>query len=245
MKNTEYRIFFKINEQILYGGSIRASHEKTELFYHYPYGSNIESEVENLETGIIDSGYLPDHISFHTDGNIHSKARDGKKKKIYFNTLNPGLNVFNLERANYLPFFIESINISEPRFVKKRFKENVTFDPIHDILYDVTALNSFSILLVSKCERSNPNFITENEHLKKLKYVAADVISGVFTKADKDLIFETNSTFNTDLVILLIENVWEGFPKIIHHKNNDEGIRFTTTVCMPPVKLLGKMINLN
>lgn len=245
MKNTEYRLFFKIKEQVLYGGSIRAIHEKAELFYHYPYGSNVETEVEVLGTGIIDSGYLPDHISFHIDGNIHSKARDGKKKKIYFNTLNPGLNIFNLERANYLPFFVESINVSEPRFVEKRFKKNITFNPNRDILYDVTTLNSFSILLVSKCERVNPTSIVENEHLKKLKYIGADVISGVFTKEDKEQNLETNSNFSTDLVILLVENIWEGFPTIIHHNNKDEGIRFTTTVCMPPVDLLGKMINLN
>jgi len=109
----------------------------------------------------------------------------------------------------------------------------------------LTALNSFSILLVSKCERVNPTSIVENEHLKKLKYIGADVISGVFTKEDKEQNLETNSTFNTDLVILLVENIWEEFPTIIHHKNNDEGIRFTTTICMPPVDLLGKMINPN
>jgi hypothetical protein len=245
MKSTEYRFFFKIKEQVLYGGSIRASHKKVELFFHYPYGSNVQSEVEIIDTGIIEDGYLPDHISFHTDGNIHSKARDGKKKKIYFNTLNPGLNVFNLDRANYLPFFVESINVSEARFLKKRFKENVTFDPKQDILYDVTSLNSFSIIFVSKCERLNPKFILENEHLKQLKYIGADVILGVFTKEDKEQVFEINSSFSTDLVILLVENIWEKFPTILHHKNNEEGIRFTTTICMPPVELLGKMINLN
>jgi hypothetical protein len=245
MKNTEYRFFFKIKTQVLYGGSIRACHEKAELFFHYPYGSNVKCEVEAVGTGIIDDGYLPDHISFHTDGNIHSKGRDGKKKKIYFNKSNPGLNIFNLERANYLPFFVESINVSATRFLEKRFKETVIFNPEQDILYDVTSLNSFSIILVSKCERLNPKFIVENEHFKQLTYIGADVILGVFTKEDKEQIFETNSSFNTDLVILLVENILEKFPTIIHDKNNDEGIGFTNTVCMPPAELLGKMINLN
>jgi hypothetical protein len=44
---------------------------------------------------------------------------------------------------------------------------------------------------------------------------------------------------------LLVENILEKFPTIIHDKNNDEGIGFTNTVCMPPAELLGKMINLN
>jgi len=245
MKNTEYRLFFKIKEQILYGGSIRASHQKGELFFHYPHGSNSKTEVETPGSDTIENGYLPDHISFHTDGNIHSKARNGKKKKIYFNTLNPGLNVFNLKRTNYLPFFVESINISEPQFIKKRFKENVLFNPNKDILYDVTKLNSFSILLVSKCERLNPKFIVENEHLKQLKYIGADVILGVFTKENKSQAFEINSGFNTDLVILITENIWDKFPTTIHHINKDKGVTFSTTVCMPPVDLLGKMINLN
>lgn len=243
--NTEYKVFFKIKNEILFGASIRATHNKIELFYHYPFGSKSESEMENLETGEIDNGYLPDHISFHKDGNIHSKARNGKKKKIYFNDLNPGLNVFNLERAHYLPFFIESINISESRFIKKRFKENVFFDSKQDILFDVSEYNSFSILLISKCEKVNPENIIKNEHLKHLKIIYGDIILGVFTKEDKNDNFEIHSSQNTDLMILLVENVWEKFPTIIHHINNDEGIRFTTTVCMPPTELLGKMINLN
>ncbi|MFV8335610.1 hypothetical protein ACNQF7_05920 [Flavobacterium sp. RSP29] len=82
--------------------------------------------------------------------------------------------------------------------------------------------------------------------MKQLKYIGDDVILGVFTKVDKKQNFESNSTFNTDLVILLVENIWEEFPKIIYHKNIDcEGIIFTTTVCKPPIELLVKMINLN
>jgi hypothetical protein len=58
MKNTEYRFFFKIKTQVLYGGSIRACHEKAELFFHYPYGSIVKCEVEAVGTGIIDDGYI-------------------------------------------------------------------------------------------------------------------------------------------------------------------------------------------
>lgn len=245
MKNTEYRYFFKIEEEIFYGGSIRALHEKGELYFHYPHGSNSISEVENIELKTIEDGYLPDHISFHADGNIHSKARTGNKKKVYHNKLNPGLNVFNLNRANYLPFFLESINISEPRFIDKRFKKDVKFDPYKDFLYDVSGLNSFSILLISKCQRLNPKFIVENEYLKKLKFFYADIISGIFSTEDKEKIFKDNSGFNTDLVIMLVENVWDKFPSIIHHKNNDEGKSYSTTICIPPVEKLGKMTNLN
>lgn len=239
------KIFFKIRTDILLGARIRTITDKVELFYHFPHGSNVEAELENIENGEVNDGYLSDHISFHTDGNIHSKAKNGEKKKIYLDEINIGLNVFNLERGHYLPFFIESIDISDIRFIKRRFKENVFYDPNKDILWDVSKLNSFSILLISKCEKFNPHHIIQNEHLKNLKIISADIILSAFTKVDKQKNFKVHSNLNSDLMIILIENVWDKFTTVVHHVNKDLGENFSTIVCVPPIERIGKMINLN
>lgn len=104
MSYSQYKLFFKIKGEIYYAGSIRTNHNKMELFYQYPFGSRTKSKVINADM-TLSEGYLPDHISFHNDGNIHSKAKDGSKKVIYHNQTSAGKNIFNLDRANYLPFF--------------------------------------------------------------------------------------------------------------------------------------------
>ena len=243
--NTEYKVYFKIEDTTYLGARIRATHDKVELFYHYPWGSNEQTEIENLEDSCIENGYLPDHISFHTNGIIHSKARNGKKKKIYINKLDPEMNVFNLKKNTYLPFFIESINISNQQYINKRFKEEEINDPQKNILFDITGLNSFSLILVSKCERTNPKSVIENESFQKLNIRYGDIIMGAFSLTDKQKVFDNHTNFNTDLMILICENIFQPFNELEHHESGEIGMEFSTTICMPPIELIGKMVNLN
>lgn len=204
------------------------------------------TEVKDIQNKEITNGYLPDHISFHKDGNVHSKARDGKKKKIYFNKTNPGFNVFNLKPRNYFPFFINSINISEKKFIHKRFEKNIFFEPQGPNCFDVSNYNSFSIVLISYCEKVTIENIFKDEMLKSLNIISSCNINGVFTKQDKENNFNTNSGFDTNLLIVIVEKVWGKFEEITHPINKEKGILFSNTVCLPSENdTLENMINLN
>jgi hypothetical protein len=246
MEITEYELFFKIKKEMFYGGSIRISPNVMELYYHFPWGSNSKTEMEDIQTKEINNGYLPDHISFHKDGKVHSKARDGKKKKIYFNKTNSDFNVFDLKLGNYLPFFIDSINIEERRFIERRFEKNLYFEPKGSNCFDVTNFKSFSIVLISYCEKVKIENIFKNEMIKSLKIISSCNINSIFTKKNKDKNLKTHSGLDTGLLILIVEKVWGKFEKITHHINKDEGTEFSRTVCLASEsEILKNMINNN
>lgn len=185
MNLKEYEFFFKIEKEIFYGGSIRVNPNNLELYYHYPWGSNSKTEVRGTQNKEVVNGYLPDHISFHKDGNIHSKARDGRKKKIYYNKTNPGFNIFNLKMKHYLPFFIDSFNISKNEYIHKRFEKNIYFEPLGPNGFDVSKYNSFSIVLISYCEKVSIEYIFKDEALKNLNIISSCNINGIFTIDEK------------------------------------------------------------
>lgn len=242
----EYEIFFKIKKEMFYGGSIRINQNKFELYFHYPWGSNSETEMRNIQHNEITNGYLPDHISFHIDGNIHSRARNGKKKKLYLDKTNAGFNVFNLATKHYLPFLIESINISDIKLIDRRFEKNEFFEPQGPNCFDVSNYNSFSIVFISYCEKVTIENIFKDEMLKSLKIISSCNINGIFTKQNKERNFKTHSGFDTCLLVLVVEKVWGEFTEMIHHKNKDKGILFSKTICIPPKEeILKNMINFN
>ncbi|MES2240560.1 MAG: hypothetical protein V4497_09925 [Bacteroidota bacterium] len=249
MDINEYEFFFKIKKEMFYGGSIRVNPNNLELYYHYPWGSNSKTEmteVKDIQNIEITNGYLPDHISFHKDGNVHSKARDGKKKNIYLNKTNPGFNVFNLKMKHYFPFFIESINISEIEFIHKRFEKNIYFEPLGPNGFDVSKYNSFSIVLISYCEKVSIEYIFKDEVLKNLNIISSCNINGIFTKDDKRRNFKIHSGFHTNLLILIVEKVWGKFEEITHPITKEKGLLFSNCVCLPSENdMIKNMINLN
>ncbi len=247
MLNSKFDIFFKIGNDNFLGASIRATHQKVELFYHYPWGSKSKATYSYIGDRESYEGYLPDHISFPKDGNIHSKARNGTKKKIYHNTLNPGINVFNLERGHFLPIFIESINLKDDNIIEKRFKKAESIDKTKSALLDITGLAYFSIILISKCERVNPQNLIKDHGFENLTIVGSPIIlTDIFKDEDKKGTLSMSSGYATQLVIMVVQEVWNDVGKTMGVKKNGEnGIKFSTTICMPPMDLIGRMINMN
>jgi hypothetical protein len=243
--NTPYNIYFKIDNDIYHGAQIRASHQKIELFYHYGNTRNKKVEFENLATGDISSGYLPEHISFHFDGKIHTKAKDSKKKKLYFNKLKCDLNPFNLERSHWAPLFLESINISKQDLVNQRFKKVIKSEAINQPLWDLSGLTSFSILLISKCSRVDPKGILSNEHISRLTLIGGLRIEDVFTAKEKEKNFEKTSGFSSEIMVLIVQNVSEEFSEIKHHSTGEIGEKVGISLMTPSIDLIGKMKNLN
>jgi hypothetical protein len=243
--NTPYNIYFKIDNDIYHGAQIRASHQKIELFYHYGNTRNKKVEFENLATGDISSGYLPDHISFHFDGQIHTKAKDSRKKKLYFNELKCDLNPFNLERNNWAPLFLESINISKQELVHSRFKRVTKNEAVNQSILDISELTSFSILLISKCSRVNPKGILSNEHISRLTLIGVLIIADVFTAKEKAENFENSSGFSTEIMVLIVQNVFEEFSEIKSHSTGEIGEQVGISLMTPLIDSIGKMKNLN
>jgi len=243
--NTPYNIYFQIDSNYYLGSQIRASNKKIELFYHYVTARNKKVDFEHLDTGQISSGYLPDHVSFHFDGQIHTKAKDSRKRKQYLSELKCEINPFNLERNNFTPIFLESINISDSQLIQNRFKLVERSETVNKPLIDLTGLNSFSLILFSKCERTNPNAILENEHIRKLNSIVGVQIKDVFSVDDKAQKFKNTSGFSTEIIVLAVQNIWEEFSKIEHHITGEIGKQGGNSVITPPIELLGRMVNLN
>lgn len=245
MLNSKIDIFFRLNEELYNGLTIRATYRKAELFYHYPWGSKTHGKYGAIGEEDLLDGFLPDHISFHTDGNIHSKARDGKKKKIYNNTLNPGLNVFDLKRGHFLPILIESFNIAKDFPIEKRFKKVESIDRNKSGLFDINGLNSFSILLISKCARVNPEKLLKDHGFENLTIIGSPLImADIFKSEDKIVSLSKSSGFSTQLLIVVVKEIWEEFSNL-SHKKLGLGKQISVTVCMPPMPLIGKMKNYN
>ncbi|WP_340074562.1 hypothetical protein [Leptobacterium sp. I13] len=248
MLNSKFDIFFKINKEVYHGVTIRAIHSKAELFYHYPWGSRTKSKYGHIGKKELLDGYLNDHISFHNNGNIHSKSRDGNKKKIYINKINPGLNVFNLNRGGFLPILVESFNLTDILSIEKRFKK-VDFDEEAKSgigFIDVKNLKYFSLLLISKCERVNPLELLKDHGFENLTIISPPIIMvDIFKNEEKKLSLENSSGFSTELLIIAVEEIWEEFSQRYINEKEGLGIPFSNTVCMPPMPLIEKMKNHN
>jgi hypothetical protein len=243
--NTPYSIYFKIGNEFYLGAQIRASNKKIELFYHYGNSKNKKSYLENLETGEMANGYLPDHVSFHFNGQIHTKAQNDKRKKFYFSEVKCDHNPFNLQRNHFAPIFLESINISNEELINLRLKKVEKEETFNQPLVDLTEFNSFSIILFSKCERTNPNDILKDRNIIKLNSIVGIRINNVFSAIDKAKKIEKTSGFSTDIVVLIVQNVFEHFTEIEHHTTGEIGTQSSISVVTPTIELIGGMINLN
>ena len=70
-------------------------------------------------------------------------------------------------------------------------------------------------------------------------------IRDVFTTKDKAKKFEVTSGFSTEIVVLIVENVFENFTEIKHHSTGEIGEKAGNSVITPPIELIGAMMNLN
>jgi hypothetical protein len=257
LDNISVNIFYKKNDEVYLGGTIRTIRNKIELFYHYPFGSNKEAQVEkssisknlltdNLDNfGVegVDDEYFYDHISFHTDGKIHSKRRNKSKKKVYTGELNLGFNPFNLTAGENRPIYISSFHVFQSETCEKIFKKNVQYDCSKDIICDITKYNSFSIVLISICDNANAEDLLRHEVIRKLNVFQAEGIKNVFSKEDKELKFENSSGFDSNLLILFIENVIADSVEGVYE---DEKIwSAMVDVCNPPIEVFLNSKNYN
>ena len=122
MAVSAFEIFFAVNGKYYLGGTIRTSHDKSELFFHFPWGSRSPGLSKSVDATTALEGYLPDHISFQRDGQIHATRRDIRKKINYENSLALGLNPFNLPCGRFLPIYLESISMTSAAAIAARLR---------------------------------------------------------------------------------------------------------------------------
>jgi len=247
MANSAFEIIFKIGDGYYLAGTVRASHEKVELFFHFPWGSRQKSKYQEIGKNTIEHGCLPDHVSFHSDGSIHEKYQDYKKRKKYINKLKPGINVFNLSLGKFLPIYIESIRLSEET-KSKRLK--LIPDPTEyqqQKSWDVSKFEYVSIVLISKCAGVNPaNLLSDHGFQSLTKIGKIPILANIFKVNDKTQLPEgSKSQFDTQLLLMIVQETWpEQEPKLIESKN-DKYVLLCNSVTLPPMEIISKMINLN
>jgi hypothetical protein len=167
----------------------------------------LTDNLDDLGTNGLDDGYFYEHVSFHTDGKIHSKNRNAKKKIEYSSKLSPWYNPFNLPSGGSLPIFVTSYHPFQHGSFDKIFKKTVQYDPSKDLIVDVTKYNSFSIVLHSICDGANTDLLFQHEVVRGLNVFDAALFKNVFSKEDKKKHFQNSSEFDSNLLIMFMENV--------------------------------------
>jgi hypothetical protein len=242
----EYPLYFEINNVSYYSGSIRALANSIELYYHFPWGSRSPSKYQDVRTNKIDNWHLPDHISFHKNGRIHTKLKDEKKKKLYLEPIEIEINPFNLERGHFLPIYLESFFVEDKEWVKKRLKpENPSFS--NATVWNLNSIKNFSLLIISKCGSVDPLKMTQtNKGLNKLTFIDQPVvIQNFFTKEEKDKLPNgSKSERSTELIIMLVR---ETIPKSkpIFDEKEGEGINVNTFHLIPTLEHLEMLTDIN
>ncbi len=80
MSISRLHVLLKTETQTLHCSTIGVEHDKIELFYQYPLGSNTKVTQGDIGKDYFEPAHFPDHISFHSDGTIHSKSRNERKR---------------------------------------------------------------------------------------------------------------------------------------------------------------------
>ena len=224
--------------------TLRTNVERVELFYHYPWGSRSPALYHDGSMDEAREGYLPDHISFHCDGRVHSKARDATSKNKYFNTTIAEINPFNLDRGKFLPVLVESFNLDRTQLWDARCPPATGGQfPEGAVVYDVSGLRSFSLLLVSSCARVNPQSLLGDHGLERLSYVGQPCcLEEVFTADEKRKAAGHSSAFATRLIVACVR---ETLPLEEMAANESVACESSTTVVLPPIEMLGRMIDTN
>ncbi|MCK4922386.1 MAG: hypothetical protein KAS71_15140 [Bacteroidales bacterium] len=227
-----FNIIIKKEQKHYLISTIRTIPEKCELFYHFPWGSRTKGKYIPIDLTDENNGYLYDHISFHSDGKVHSKAKNDKKKKIYLNNLDIEKNIFNLERSHFLPFLVDSFFIDNINN-HSRFKE-IDINQLRSFkIWEIPKNKSFSIILISKCGLINPGKMIKDHGFERLTLIKKQIVL-------KDA-FNKEISNGTDIVILLVEETWSERDQKEHNHSDLQN----TTITMPPMKMIAEMKNNN
>lgn len=248
MQPSAFEIVVMIHGKYYLAGTVRSLHEQTELFFHFPWGSRNRVRVHGLDGRPIEDGCLPDHISFHRDGRVHTKTRNGKMKVTYLNRLDLGLNPFNLPRGQFLPIFLNSLFIGSEVAIAARLRKIQPTDEQRERAWDVSSLDYFSILLISKCARVDPARLLANHGFEQLERVGTPaILTDMFSAQEKaSLNTGSASSFDTQLLILLVKQTWMERPTPDQEASiGVERILISSTVTMPPMSGVCAMRNLN
>lgn len=243
MTPNAFELIFRIGGQHYLGETIRTLPNKTELFIHFPWGSRKEATIQCIDTHASEQGCLPDHISFHSDGTVHAKGRDDRKRHTHFNKLNNDINVFNPHRGHFLPIYLESIDVRQGTGKGGRLKPIQPSSQQRQQSWDLSGLEYFSIILVSKCGSINPKRLLANHGFQMLKPVGKPILVNIFTTTDKErLPGGSMSEFDTQLLILVVEQSYSGPAPA---PPTSQSTLFLASVSMPPMDMIARMQNLN
>lgn len=242
-----FDIIFLIKGNYYLGGTVSASHDQTELFFHFPWGSRRETTIRNIACKSSDSGYLPDHFSFHRDGTVHSKGRDGRKKVQYQNKFTLDINPFNLPRNHFQPIYLESISLKNEATIAHRLKRVGHRPERGHGCWDVSDLSHFSLLLISMCERVNPQELLSRHGFELLQTVGSShILANIFTAKQKDTLPSgCASGFDTRLLIAVVKQSWMQRPPENLTTAEMEPLLASVSVCMPPMEGIIQMRDLN
>jgi hypothetical protein len=241
MTISAFEMFFKIGKNHYSGGTIRIVHENAEIYLHYPWGSRDKATLKEIGAKQASPGYLPDHISFHRDGTIHTKAKNENKRIEYLNRLKPSGNIFNLPLGSFVPIYLETINLTQELSIEKRFRKLPSGEILPHSYWDLTGLVQVSIILVSKCSSVNPSKLLSSHGFKRLAVVGnPSILCDLFTCQEKiNLPGGSLSTRNTDLLIIIVMDGWsEPAPQ---DSVTDKKVPVGVAVTMPPMELIAKM----
>ncbi|MBW2661617.1 MAG: hypothetical protein JRD93_06450 [Deltaproteobacteria bacterium] len=233
-----FDIILRIEDKHYLFSTIRLLPEKVELFYHYSWGGRRVGTNQSEDGKHSMEGYLSDHFSFHADGQIHSKAKDDKKKKIYLNPLNAGSNIFNIDRGKFIPFIVDSALLNDSAECNPRLKLIDIADYPNCHVWDVAGLKAFSIILVSKCSRINPELLIKNHGFENLTFIGRSVsLRFAFSKKNKQSISNKEVETATDILVMMVRQIWTKLPETPPVNCSYKGC----TITMPPMDLIGKM----
>ncbi len=247
MKPSSFELVFRDGETYYSGGTIRTSQSKIELFFHYPWGSRTPAQKYSPAHEMREPVYLPDHISFHKDGTVHETSKDGQKRRQHENKLALQENPFNLQRGEFMPLYLESIDIRRGVSDGCRLHRiEETSDRQRERCWDVSSLNHFSIILLSKCTRIHPGRLLSDHGFQLLTTIGPPIIlKDVFRAQEKDLLpGGSRSEFGTDILVMAVEESWPERPPL-RSQANSEATLISSTVWCPPIDGFSKMINLN
>lgn len=249
MQSSAFEIIVAINGNYYLAGTIRALHDQAELFFHFPWGSRNRARIHGMDGRPTEDGCLPDHISFHRDGSVHTRARNGKMKVTYQNRFDPGLNPFNLSRGQFLPIFLDSLFIGSEAAIAARLRKIQQPTNVQkERAWDVSSLECFSILLISKCARVDPARLLANHGFDQLERVGTPaILADMFSAQEKaSLPTGSASSFDTQLLVLLVKQTWMERPTPDQEASiGVDPLLMSSTVSMPPMVGICAMRNLN
>lgn len=248
MQPSAFEIIVTIDGKYYLAGTVRVRHDHTELFFHFPWGSRVRGRIHGVDGRSAEDGCLPDHISFHRDGGVHTKARNGTMKVTYPTRFDLGLNPFNLPRGHFLPIFLDSLYVGSEAAIAARLRVIQPTDEQKKSAWDVSSLKYFSIVIVSKCARVNPAKLLADHGFEHLERVGATaILADLFTAQNKaSLPTGSASAFDTQLLIFIIKETWmESPPLNLTTSLGTDALLISSTVSMPPLEGIRAMRNLN